>query len=267
MEYIIHPSSKYPIGVRIDGIDGSNDGDLAIFHLVISQMKTIPPNPNSICVDIGADRGWFSRLMLAVCPENTSVFAFEPNPASYKDLVAGLKRDNKNRVYAFPIAISSEEATLKFVFDGPCSHSRGADGQDVYAKPLDAVIEAGREIYWMKIDTEGHDLDVLKSARGHITRGGVKHIVFEYTAFWLGSLVEATDKTRVAFEDLLDNYKYMYALSRCGPTYLVGPIQKTDIASFVDDHYTRHLQTDIYVTNSEPVGLPVFPFECGKYFA
>lgn len=267
MQYLEHPSLDFPVGVRIDGIDGANDGDLALFHLVLSQLKNSSPLPNSICVDIGADKGWFSRLMLEVCPGNTSVFAFEPNPVSYKELVTGLKRDNKNRIYAFPIAISSQEATLKFVLDGPCSHSRGADGQDVYAKPLDAVIEAGREIYWLKIDTEGHDLDVLESAWGHIERGCVKHIVFEYTAFWLGTLRDAIERTKPVFERLANNYTYMYALSRRGPTYLVGPIQKTEFEAFVRDHYTRNLQTDVYVTNREPVDIPVFPFEPGKYFA
>jgi FkbM family methyltransferase len=271
MEYIIHPEIQCPIGVRIDGVDGKNDGDLAIFNIVLSQTATDKPAPNSICVDVGADKGWFSRLMQKVIPENLVVYAFEPNPTSYRELVDGLARDGKKSIYAFPIAISSQETTLDFVFDGPCSHSRGAAGDQraerVFAKPLDSVIEAGRQIYFMKIDTEGHDLDVLASARGLIEAGCVRHIVFEYTSYWLGTLAEATVKTRAALETYMRTYKYIYSLSRCGPTYLVGPLAASEIDAFVEDHYTRHLQTDIYMTNVAPTDIPTFPFKAGTYYA
>ncbi len=265
----MHPNSEYPIGVAVDGVVGANDGDLAIFHIVMSQIQADKPAPNSICVDVGADKGWFSRLMLHVMPEQSAVYAFEPNPQSYKALVDGLVAEGKKCIYAFPLAISSKETTLDFVFDGPCSHSRGSEGQGerVFAKPLDSVIEAGRQIYFMKIDTEGHDLDVLESAREHIEAGLVRHIVFEYTAHWLDTLAEAQAATRRAFETYGRTYKYIYALSRCGPTYLVGPIQLDEVGSFVEDHYGRHLQTDIYMTNVAPSGLPVFAFKPGTYYA
>lgn len=271
MQYLTQPGIEYPIGVAIDSIVGANDGDLAIFHIVKSQIQNDKPAPNSICVDVGADKGWFSRLMLHVMPEDSVVYAFEPNPVSYRELVTGLARDRKKTIYAFPIAISSEETTLDFVFDGPCSHSRGAtadqQAERVFAKPLDSIIESGRQIYFMKIDTEGHDLDVLESARGHIEAGNVRHIVFEYTAHWLGTLTEAMTTTRTAFETYMRTYKYIYALSRCGPTYLVGPLAPTEIDVFVGDHYTRRLQTDIYMTNTPPTDIPVFPFKAGVYYA
>jgi FkbM family methyltransferase len=271
MQYVAHPSSEYPIGVAVDGVIGANDGDLAIFHIVMSQLQADKPPPNSICVDVGADKGWFSRLIVAANPQNPVVYAFEPNPQSYKELVAGLAADGKKSVYAFPIAISSQETTLDFVFDGPCSHSRGASGDQraerVFAKPLDSVIEAGRQIYFMKIDTEGHDLDVLESARGLIEHGCVRHIVFEYTAHWLGTLAEAKVTTRVALEKYMRTYKYIYALSRRGPTYLVGPLAATEIDAFVSDHYARRLQTDIYMTNTPPTDIPAFPFRGGAYYA
>ncbi len=271
MEYIKHPELQYPIGVAIDGIVGANDGDLAIFHVVQSQIRNDPPAPNSICVDVGADKGWFSRLMVAVKPESPVVYAFEPNPASYNELVDGLVRDGMKSIYAFPIAISSTGGTLEFVFDGPCSHSRGATEDQrterVFAKPLDAVIEAGRQIYFMKIDTEGHDLDVLESARGLIEAGCVRHVVFEYTAHWLGTLEEAITTSRAVFETYMRTYKYIYALSRRGPTYLVGPLTAREIEGFIEDHYNRRLQTDIYMTNVALTDIPVFPFRVGVYYA
>lgn len=270
MEYLTQPGIDYPVGVAIDGIIGANDGDLAIFHIVLDQLRADKPVPNSICVDVGADKGWFSRLMLKVMPEGTTVYAFEPNPNSYKELVTSLLGNDKKRIYAFPLAISSTETTLNFVFDGPCSHSRGGgegQGERVFAKPLDSVIEAGRQIYFMKIDTEGHDLDVLESARGHIEAGNVRHIVFEYTAHWLGTIEEAKAATRRTFETYGRIYKYIYALSRCGPTYLVGPIQLNEVDAFVEDHYTRRLQTDIYMTHVAPTNIPIFAYKPSTYYA
>ena len=50
---------------------------------------------------------------------------------------------------------------------------------------------------------------------------------------------------------------------------MVGPLRSADFAAFVVDHYDRHLQTDIFLTNDPaPLNaLAIYSFEPGKYYA
>jgi hypothetical protein len=42
---------------------------------------------------------------------------------------------------------------------------------------------------------------------------------------------------------------------------------QTDLQSFVIDHYDRHLQTDIYVSNEPLDFLQTMPYMAGVYYA
>ena len=268
-----------PIGIKVNDIISENDGDIVIAILLASFLPSAPAS--DLIVDVGADRGWFSQFARLFC--KNAIYAFEPNYKSYKGLIESI-RDIEN-IIVLPIAVSASETQIclqladgqthcrpasSAVADLQVADSQVADSQVAICKPLDSLIEYGRTIAFLKIDTEGHDFEVLRSATSLIESGRVSNIVFEYTAFWVADTVaDAVTESVKMFEWLSGHYKYIYALSRRGVPYMVGPLRSADFAAFVVDHFDRHLQTDIFVTNTLDLikALTVYSFEPGKYYA
>lgn len=265
-----------PVGVQIGDCVSKNDGDIVIAILIASILSSAAAT--DLVIDVGADRGWFSRFARRFC-DNT-IYAFEPNYKSYRGLVESI-RDVTN-IIILPIAVSESETQICLQLADGQTHCReataatttadlpSADSQIAICKPLDSLIEYGRNIAFLKIDTEGHDFEVLRSATSLIEAGRVSNIVFEYTAFWVADTVaDAVRESVKMLEWLSHHYKYMYALSRRGVPYMVGPLQPADFAAFAADHFDRHLQTDIFLTNTLDAakGLTVYSFEPGKYYA
>ncbi len=286
-------SNNVPLALQIENVLCKNDGDVCIAEVFLSLLHEIDIDSSWRIVDVGADQGGFSLLSANLLPENT-VFAFEPNFKSYRLLTENLQTfGNKYRnIITLPIAISSSEGTIHLTEEEGCSNSRGTTGREVITKRLDTVLPVDSTIFFMKVDTEGHDLEVLESARRFIDEGKLKNIVFEYTAYWIGSSEdsqqsrrsepeqrsgedsqqsrrsgedEAVAKSKPILQYLLSKYK-LYSLSRTGRPYLVGPLGDEDLEPFIRDHYRRHLQTDILATTVEPK-LKIFPHEVGKYAA
>lgn len=258
-------NGKIPIGISIDNIIEKNDGDVAIFSILLNKIKNI--KPGQIILDVGAYEGVFSRVARHFC-KNT-VLAFEPNINTYLNLVKSIKNDEKENIYVYPLAISTTDGISYLEEnDGSSNIRSNKGGMSVITKPLNDIIEKDKDIYFMKIDTEGCDLDVIDSARDFIERNALHNCVFEYSAYWVGNTIEESIvKSMPTLTYLHKKYKYMYSLSRNGIPYLVGPLLESDLEVFIIDHFERHLQTDIYVTN-EPVDfLHVFAYERRKYFA
>ena len=99
----------------------------------------------------------------------------------------------------------------------------------------------------LKIDVEGFELNVLRSAEQLFRAKRIEHLIFEYTPWW-------TDRARQ--EDLLPyvrNYlgpEQLFALHRTGK-YVYGPLNNEQLDGFYWNHFKRHLQTDIYATFSD----------------
>ncbi len=264
---VITNNSNIPIALQIENVLCRNDGDMCIADIFLNLTSQITVDPSWRIVDIGADQGGFSLLSANLLPRNT-VFAFEPNPKSYHNLVNNLQTfgTKYESILVYPFAISSKEGSIYLSDNEGCSNSRGSSGTEVITKRLENVLSKDSNIFLMKIDTEGHDLEVLESTRKFIDSNKLQNIIFEYTAYWIGSSEEeAITKSKPMLQYLASKYK-LYALSRNGPTYLVGPIDESNMDMFIIDHYRRHLQTDIFATNAE-LKMKIFTFEPNKYLA
>ena len=121
-------------------------------------------------------------------------------------------------------------------------------------------------ILLLKIDVEGFELNVIRSAEKLFREKRVRHLIFEYTAWW-------TD--RAAQNELLPlvekklGAKTLYALDRTS-TAVYGPLTRQDLDQFHEKHIQRHLQTDIYAVFNEPnesSSLKVQPYNPAVSFA
>jgi len=177
-------------------------------------------------LDVGAHTGEWAQAWLDACGragrEDVYVHLFEPSAATFRSLrerFAG--HPAADRLSFEPVALSSRpgRASLYVVHELAGSNSLhqalepGAQ-EDVELVTVDAYArEKGIDhVDLMKIDAEGHDLEVLSGARTLLAAHKIEVIQFEYNVRW----VYARHFLRDAFE-LLEPLGYRLAkLTRKG---------------------------------------------------
>lgn len=120
-------------------------------------------------VDVGANVGHYTCQMAHCVGASGRVLAFEPIPLSFALLTANVRAAGLLSVTLFNIALSSHAAFSRMTVPR-YEHTRlhnyyrahiAADGQyPVLCLPLDAI-PIPRSVRLVKIDAEGHDLQVL----------------------------------------------------------------------------------------------------------
>jgi FkbM family methyltransferase len=124
----------------------------------------------------------------------------------------------------------------------------------------------GSSILLLKVDVEGSELNVLRSAEKLFREKRIHHLIFEYTAWWTD---RAAQKDLIPFVENTLGVKQLYALHRTNSD-VYGPLTREVLDKFHDNHVQRHLQTDIYApfveSNDNPT-LKVQPYALGSSFA
>ncbi|ACF14966.1 methyltransferase FkbM family [Chloroherpeton thalassium ATCC 35110] len=164
--------------------------------------------------DVGANVGMYSLELKKIFP-NAEIWAFEPNQESYKKLVnlvdngircvnIGFGECEKNiMIYSDLDKTGSSHATI---YKGVYEHFYNAKKFleiPIHLEKLDDFCRSNNisEIDFLKIDTEGNELNVLKGASDILKKGSVKIIQFEFGECNVFSKVFLKD-----FYDILGNY-------------------------------------------------------------
>lgn len=153
-------------------------------------------NP-SLCLDIGANSGTYSRRLLELT--NTQVVAFEPLPAAFLQLKA-LEQEYPDRFRAVNSGVG-EVTTSRTLHYGDLVSTHATFSADVneiehlklqnintmvvQMVDLDSFIEkefkfSGTSIDFIKVDTEGYEYEVLLGATRTIAKLKPKFIQIEY---------------------------------------------------------------------------------------
>jgi len=132
-------------------------------------------------IDVGANIGWFSTCMLHF-NKNNVVHAFEPQKSVFKRLQGNVELNNfSNRLVANNIGLSSNLQRSIEIFnmpDDPHGHAflefkQGAVAVDqIELWSLDYYVDFHclSDLKFIKVDVEGHELDVFKGATKSISR-------------------------------------------------------------------------------------------------
>ena len=152
----------------------------------------------SLSLDIGANVGKYTQLLLS--ETNTKIISFEPLNHAYLDLKK-IEKKNLDRLKVFNIAIGEKDEILDLNFSGDksekASFSKDLDKLSFYEFSknkkiktrifkLDTFFEENKNIFTskkidlIKIDTEGHELEVIKGAQNIIKNNPPKYIQFEF---------------------------------------------------------------------------------------
>ena len=162
--------------------------------------------PEAVVFDVGANRGQWCREILAHVSTAAKVFCFEPMPAEFEQLLSNTLQDA--RISCYPFALSS--ATSRSVlYQGihPLTNSLSQEWEGQPSFPVETItlddfcarLKVER-INLLKIDTEGHDLEVLKGGHELLRQRQVDFILAE-VAFKTSSRLALFDAIRAYLED------------------------------------------------------------------
>jgi FkbM family methyltransferase len=172
--------------------DMVTNGELRLLRELAPRLQTV--------FDVGANAGDWTAQLLPLLPASARVHAFEPCQATCERFL-GKGFPPRVRLHRLALSSAAGEAALH-VFDASSTlnslhNRRGLEGgwgiapsaQDeaVALDTLDAFCARERiaGIDLLKLDTEGHEVDVLLGAKGALATGLVGRVQFEYGATYI----------------------------------------------------------------------------------
>lgn len=208
----IYPSNQSTVNIGYNNSDMKTNGE----YSVIKELIT----PHTIVFDVGANRGEWSLAVLSMVPTINQIYAFEPIPTIFTLLKVTMW--NKP-VQAYQVALSDVEGVREFLYYS--QNEQSSELSTFYTRPivynllgilperinvtcttLDIFCFAKNIPYidFLKIDTEGSELAVLKGAQQLLKTQRIKHIQFEYGGTYTDA--EITLKQVIT---LLTHYDYV----------------------------------------------------------
>ena len=120
-------------------------------------------------LDIGAHGGLYSIILKNKFPK-LNVWAFEPDRQNRYQLYGNLFLNNFEReieVYNFGLSSNNKEVAFGIVKDGNRGGKKIVESGElkINVKPLDEVFLEKSKICFVKIDVEGHELDIIKGSK------------------------------------------------------------------------------------------------------
>lgn len=223
--------------LRLDGIGNTRNNDVSGENYLIRSwlpaafLRARIDHPTIF--DVGANVGDYSSALIASLPA-AFVHAFEPSEATFKQLQANLGASEHVRLVQ--AGLGSKDGKMEL-------WSSRADGASVHAslykevlssqhgyndltpatiqiRTIDSICQEQRipHLHFLKIDTEGHELDVVRGARAMLEARSIDVIQFEFNEMSLASHAFIKD-----FAEILPGYKF-HRLFPDGP----HPLPKID---------------------------------------
>lgn len=178
-----------------------------------------------VVLDIGANTGTYSEAILKIAPQ-TTIFAFEPSSAARKKLENKFLGNSSVRIVPFAVGNSISTETLWSDMPGSGLGSLTKrklehinvdfnHSESIEVTTLDSWSDSTNIVpHLIKMDVEGHELDVLKG--GHKTLAFAQVVQFEFG----GCNID----TRTFFQDfwyLLTAAGFaIYRISAAGPIHI-----------------------------------------------
>ncbi len=168
---------------------------------------------DGVLFDVGANHGSYTKFLSLLAPQSR-IYSFEPHPATFASLQSRVTSTNVtlvNKAVSDEIGICQLHDFAKQ--DGSTQASLARESVELFDRDvithavsvttLDTFMSEARisKINFLKIDTEGFDINVLRGARNALERGAIKMIQFEFIPADIAMRVSMRD-----FFELLGSY-------------------------------------------------------------
>ncbi len=102
------------------------------YEKVLSRIASALIRQGDICIDVGANFGWYTTLMGLHCGPEGEVHAFEPVPLSYRELKKNHELSGSPYIYINELALGDRNGTVSInILDGePTGHASIASKGD-----------------------------------------------------------------------------------------------------------------------------------------
>jgi FkbM family methyltransferase len=246
----------------LDGQKPYADGDRAQATVVkhLQLVEKCRQDRSLIVVDVGAFIGKMNLRMIffiyffigdfglyaAACGCQVYMFEVQPNMVDLIETSILTNNFSSSRVHIINKAVSNLPSNSSLTFSIAGGDTTAMNGTlNVTTIRLDDIQWSKQStILLLKIDVEGFELNVLRSAEKLFRENRIQHVIFEYTAWWTD---RSAQKELLPFVENNLHAKQLYALHRTGND-VYGPLNRDVLDDFYENHFNKHLQTDIYAT-------------------
>jgi FkbM family methyltransferase len=193
--------------------DSKISGEEFFIHQILAKYLDKVNKP--VLFDVGANTGEYTHI-LAKKFDKSVIFSFEPNSQTFQHLAKetfsnvnylniGLgAEEKKDKIYTYSDNLMSQHATIHKDVLVQLHRSVNLTELDFQMETIDNFCkkQSITKIDFLKIDTEGHELEVLKGASEMLSGGKISLIQFEFNEMNIISRVFLKD-----FYLLLSHYK------------------------------------------------------------
>ena len=117
----------------------------------------------------------------------------------------------------------------------------------------------------MKIDVDGYECKLLPALYPFLNL--IHSLICEISVYeYFLDRTECITNFTPVFEHLISHFSYTYSLSRHGAPFCVQ-IKKENIKDWIEEHYDRHLSTDVLFTHHKIEAITCVPYSKGMWFA
>ena len=182
--------------------------------------NSIPKSAPLVLFDVGANEGAYLRMALQTLGNDVKAYSFEPQSSPFFALEKQFANDPRVTAKMLALGNAATTATLYFAAEGETTASfHGLDKpveaktETVHITTLDqfCLNHSIERIDILKIDTEGHEMDVLLGAQTLLRDGRISVIQFEF-----GEIFNRTSYHFSDFFQLLAPQYRIYRILRHG---------------------------------------------------
>lgn len=176
--------------------DMHRNGEVALARACVAAWATAYPSQPFVAFDVGANLGHWSAALIdaagkAGCP--LTLHVFEPVPGAHARLATRFAANPGVRLHQLALSSRSGTAPMHIVGETAGTNSLVA-GTDPGATQIEVQLATVADmqaqlgidrIDLLKIDTEGHDFEIVKSLLPQLRDGAIGVVQFEYNWRWL----------------------------------------------------------------------------------
>ena len=185
--------------------NSSESGETRFLQKLLRCYPNSGQTTETVILDVGANIGDYSRAILGIAP-TARIYCFEPHPGNVRRLESALG----GRVTVVPMAVGSRQGTAElYDYAEGTGSSHASLHKGVFEKlrqqphqslcvnmiTIDDFVEQNNitAISLLKVDVEGHELEVFRGASKAIREGKVDTVHFEFNEMNVITRVFLTD--------------------------------------------------------------------------